>query len=169
MIRQLREDTGARIRIVDDLPPFTRCDERVIHIVADSKNPNPNSIEEREEGSVAQAALVKVFERILKVDEERSEKNEEQRSEKMDDDRRESGSNSNGGGSGGGGAHIVCRLLAPSNQVGCVLGRGGKIVEKLRQDSGAQIRVLPREQLPACASSGEELIQVKTPLLFCSI
>uniref|UniRef100_A0A803KQP9 K Homology domain-containing protein n=1 Tax=Chenopodium quinoa TaxID=63459 RepID=A0A803KQP9_CHEQI len=107
VIRQLRDDTGARIRIVDDLPPFSRCDERVIHIIADSKNPNPNSGEEREEGSIAQAAL-----------------------------------------------------LAPSNQVGCVLGRGGKIVEKIRQESGAQVRVLPREQLPACASPGEELIQM---------
>uniref|UniRef100_A0A803M9S3 K Homology domain-containing protein n=1 Tax=Chenopodium quinoa TaxID=63459 RepID=A0A803M9S3_CHEQI len=137
VIRQLRDDTGARIRIVDDLPPFSRCDERVIHIVADSKNPNPNSNsgEEREEGSIAQAALVKVFERILKVDEERSEKNESEKNE-------------------------ICRLLAPSNQVGCVLGRGGKIVEKIRQESGAQVRVLPREQLPACASPGEELIQM---------
>uniref|UniRef100_A0A803M641 SEC7 domain-containing protein n=1 Tax=Chenopodium quinoa TaxID=63459 RepID=A0A803M641_CHEQI len=69
VVRQLRDDTGARIRIVDDLPPFSRCDERVIHIIADSKNPNPNSGEEREEGLIAQAALVKVFERILKDDE----------------------------------------------------------------------------------------------------
>ncbi|XP_021720323.1 KH domain-containing protein HEN4-like [Chenopodium quinoa] len=160
VIRQLRDDTGARIRIVDDLPPFSRCDERVIHIIADSKNPNPNSGEEREEGSIAQAALVKVFERILKVDEERSEKNE---SEKMEDERRENNGNGNGGsssGNGGQSGHIVCRLLAPSNQVGCVLGRGGKIVEKIRQESGAQVRVLPREQLPACASPGEELIQM---------
>lgn len=44
-----------------------------------------------------------------------------------------------------GGEDLCCRLLAGSNQVGCVLGRGGKIVEKIRQDSGAQVRVLPRD------------------------
>ncbi|KMS97210.1 hypothetical protein BVRB_7g177620 [Beta vulgaris subsp. vulgaris] len=152
VIRQLREHTGARIRIVDDLPPFSRCDERVILVVADSKNPNPNpnSLEEREDGSPAQIALLKVFERILKVDEERSEKIEE----KSEDERRENVSNSNNGG------NVVCRLLAPSNQVGSVLGRGGKIVEKIRQESGAQVRVLPREHLPLCSSPGEELIQI---------
>ncbi|KAL2932895.1 RNA-binding KH domain-containing protein RCF3 [Bienertia sinuspersici] len=151
VIRQLREDTGARIRILDDIPHshFPRCDERVIVISADSKNPNPNpnSYDENEDVSVAQLALVKVFERILKVDEERSEKNNNE--EKNDEEKREI----NGG-------NVVCRLLAPNNQVGSVLGRGGKIVEKIRQESGAQVRVLPREQLPACASSGEELIQI---------
>ena len=62
---------------------------------------------------------------------------------------------------------VCCRMLAPSNQVGCVLGRGGKIVEKIRQESGAQIRVLPKDQIPACASPGDELIQVLLKLFGC--
>ena len=94
-------------------------------------------------------ALVKVFERILKVDEERGV-----------EERREIGNASEGSG------FVVCRLLAPSNQVGSVLGRGGKIVEKIRQDSGARVRVLPRESLPGCASAGDELIQVCSASLF---
>lgn len=103
-------------------------------------------------------ALVKVFERMLKVDEERGA-----------EERREIGNGTEGSG------FVVCRLLAPSNQVGSVLGRGGKIVEKIRQDSGARVRVLPRENLPGCASPGDELIQitgnvqaVKKALLFVS-
>lgn len=122
------------------VPPH--CDERVILIVApNSDSPkNPNLIA-GEENSVAQLALVRVFERILKVDEERSEKGEDERRENVRE-------------------NVVCRLLAPSNQVGCVLGRGGKIVEKIRQESGARVRVLPRENIPSCATPGDELIQV---------
>ena len=62
---------------------------------------------------------------------------------------------------------VCCRLLAPSNQVGCVLGIGGKIVEKIRQESGAQIRVLPKDKILACASPGDELIQVLLKLFGC--
>lgn len=76
----------------------------------------------------------------------------------MDEDRPEDNVN-NGGGSETKNS-VACRLLAQSNQVGCVLGRGGKIVEKIRQETGAQIRVLPKDQLPACAYPGDELIQV---------
>lgn len=76
----------------------------------------------------------------------------------MDEDRAEDNVNSGSGSETKN--SVVCRLLAQSNQVGCVLGRGGKIVEKIRQETGAQIRVLPKDQLPPCASPGDELIQV---------
>lgn len=110
-----------------------------------NSSPNPVAVDD-EESSPAQQALVRVFERILKVDEEREEK------EKKEDL---------------GNVAACCRLLAPSNQVGCVLGRGGKIVEKIRQESGAQIRVLPKDHIPACASPGDELIQVVHKLFGC--
>lgn len=168
IIRQFREDTGAKIRIDDSV---LGCDERVILIVADAvkskreasaicgaeandgeesanlsnSSPNPVAVDD-DESSPAQQALVRVFERILKVDEEREEK------EKKEDL---------------GNVAVCCRLLAPSNQVGCVLGRGGKIVEKIRQESGAQIRVLPKDHIPACASPGDELIQVVHKLFGC--
>ncbi|RZB98216.1 KH domain-containing protein HEN4 isoform C [Glycine soja] len=53
---------------------------------------------------------------------------------------------------------VSCKLVAPSYQVGCVLGRGGKIVEKIRQDTGAHIRVLPKDQPPP--PPGDEFIQI---------
>ncbi|PSS07244.1 KH domain-containing protein [Actinidia chinensis var. chinensis] len=150
-IRQVREETGARIRIEDSL---TGCEERVILIVADSTKKESISSGEssypitEDEGSPAQQALVRVFERILKVDEERSG---------VSADTETSEEKKEGGGNIG---PVVIRLLAPSNQVGCVLGRGGKIVERIRQDSGAQVRVLPKDQIPACAYPGDELIQI---------
>ncbi|XP_050382534.1 KH domain-containing protein HEN4 [Argentina anserina] len=56
----------------------------------------------------------------------------------------------------GNGSGCCCRLLVGSGQ----LGRGGKVVEKVRQESGAQVRVFARDQIPACASAGDELIQI---------
>nr|CAB3457471.1 unnamed protein product [Digitaria exilis] len=56
---------------------------------------------------------------------------------------------------------VGCRMLAGSGQVGCVLGKGGKTVERMRQESGAQIRVFRnREQLPPCAGPADELIHI---------
>mgnify|MGYP004717479491 CR=1 FL=1 len=40
------------------------------------------------------------------------------------------------------------------------MGGGGSIVDGSRRNSGARIRVLKREQIPACATPEEELIQV---------
>ncbi|XAR74048.1 hypothetical protein NMG60_11008210 [Bertholletia excelsa] len=176
IIRQVRDETGARIRIDDSVPG---CEERVILIIADAnRKGGPSAIEAKnsseivdatgeesansssnwnteDEGSPAQQALVRVFERILKVDEERSGILLE--SEKAEE-KKEGGGNIAAGAAPHG--QVACRLLAPSNQVGCVLGRGGKIVEKIRHDSGAQVRVLPRDQIPVCASPGDELIQI---------
>ncbi|XP_026389662.1 KH domain-containing protein HEN4-like isoform X2 [Papaver somniferum] len=211
IIRQFREETGAKIRIDDSIPG---CDERVILIIADTvkqrsqKEQNSNEVISSNAGggggggggggdtegveddvlganlihlvenggsdddvSPAQKALIRVFERILKVDEE-----------KVGGSGGGESSEDGGGGGGGGGVEeeekekslmgtttsttaqnlssVVCRLLAPSNQVGCVLGRGGKIVEKIRQGSGAQVRVLPKDHIPVCAIPGDELIQI---------
>ncbi|KAL4192195.1 hypothetical protein AMTRI_Chr06g192760 [Amborella trichopoda] len=95
---------------------------------------------------LAQKALVRVFERILQVDGEREERIERDNGEQKVSVVPHS---------------VVCRILVPGNQVGYVLGKGGKVVEKIRQESGAQIRVLSKEQLPLCASVGDELIQVQ--------
>ncbi|XP_027344681.1 KH domain-containing protein HEN4 [Abrus precatorius] len=81
------------------------------------------------EESPAQVALIRVFEKM--VDEESKASN----------------------------SAVSCRLVAPSYQVGSVLGRGGKIVEKIRQESGAQVRVLPKDQIPH-PPPGDELIQI---------
>ena len=163
VIRQLRELTGAKIYVDDSGGP--NSDERLIVIVANSNtafgaenqqgtttSSNSNSTAaDCDEGSSAQQALIRVFERIARLDEERVD-------DKHNDSN--SGSNSNNGGGSEVKNLVACRLLAHGNQVGCVLGRGGKIVEKIRLESGAQVRVLPKDPLPACASPGDELIQV---------
>lgn len=82
------------------------------------------------EDSPAQVSLIRVFERTV-------------------DEETRSCSNST----------VSCKLLAPSYQVGCVLGRGGKIIEKIRHESGAHIRVLPKDQ-PPIPPPGDEFIQI---------
>jgi hypothetical protein len=65
---------------------------------------------------------------------------------------------------------VCTRLLVPTTQVGCLLGKRGKIISQIRQDSGAQIRVLPRNQIPLCALSSDELVQVIKPFFpYCMI
>lgn len=128
-------------------------EECVIHIFSDEDSiGTTNSAEEEEAGcSPAQQALLRIFERIVKAigDEDQREKEK---------DGQWDGLKSSG---------VCCRLLAGSNQVGCVLGRGGKIVEKIRHQSGAQVRVFPEDHLPPCASPADELIQVS--IVFNSI
>lgn len=164
IIRQVREETGAKIRIDDSAHG---SEERVIFIAAadstsknkdtnvNNNNDDSNSEESGNsncEESPAQKALIKVFERILKVDEERS---------KMSKEEIDNGEDNSAEGSGGiPQGPVVCRLLAAGNQIGCVLGKGGKIIEKIRKETGAQVRVLPKDQLPDCASPGDELIQM---------
>lgn len=146
VIKTLQQSTGAKIRI-EDAPPDSP--DRVILVIAPGaisakvtlKNntgagkgnefPNPESVVEV---SKAQDALLKVFERILEVAAE---------SDGVDV-----------------GVGIVsCRLLVEATQVGSVIGKGGKVVEKIRKESGCKIRVLT-DKLPACASPSEGMIEV---------
>lgn len=55
---------------------------------------------------------------------------------------------------------FVFRLLILSNQVGCLLGKGGSVIKKMSAESGAQIRILPKDKLPVCASASDEIVQV---------
>ena len=47
-----------------------------------------------------------------------------------------------------------------SSQVGSLLGKGGAVIKQISAESGAQILVLPRDKLPQCASSADEVVQV---------
>ena len=55
---------------------------------------------------------------------------------------------------------VTVRLLVPSNQIGCVIGKGGQIIQSIRSESGAQIRILKDDHLPSCSLSSNELIQI---------
>lgn len=55
---------------------------------------------------------------------------------------------------------MTARMLVLSNQIGCLLGKGGSIIAEMRKSTGAYIRILGKDQIPKCASENEEVIQV---------
>ncbi|KAG7013935.1 KH domain-containing protein HEN4 [Cucurbita argyrosperma subsp. argyrosperma] len=172
ILRHLCDIPGARIHIDDPLPS---CDECVIVILTGSPSKpaltNPgNDREFREhdnsrnvpsdavagdldERSQAQQALLRTFESMVRMNEDSGENQDIQ---KKNADSAPSDRISGGETDGS----VVCRLLAPSHQVGRVLGRGGKNVEKIRQESTAHVKIFPKDQIPACASPRDELIQI---------
>ncbi|KAI4296446.1 hypothetical protein L6164_036403 [Bauhinia variegata] len=154
VIKNLQQVTGAKIRI-EDAP--SESPDRIVVVIAPSalsgkiflRNPNHNSepaVQDRENGnydksgdsecievSKAQEACLKVFERILNVAAE---------------------------GKDVGDGVASCRLLADTAQVGSVIGKGGKVVEKIRKDTGCKIRVLS-DNLPACTTPSDEIIEIE--------
>lgn len=56
---------------------------------------------------------------------------------------------------------VTTRLLIPTNQIGCLIGKGRNIVEDMRRTTKATIRLLLRDNLPSCASIDKyELLEV---------
>lgn len=146
VIKQLQQATAAKIRVED--APFDSPDRVIVVIASDviktskltltaSSEENGEVGGEEVEVSAAQEALLRVFERILDVAAE-----------------------SDGIGVAAGGV-VSCRLLVETSQVGSVIGKGGKIVEKIRKYSGCKIKVLSGEKLPACAGPTEELVEIE--------
>ncbi|KAG6399890.1 hypothetical protein SASPL_141375 [Salvia splendens] len=154
IIKQLETLTGSRIRFEEGLP---NCHERVVNIVGDGALERKISVsggEDEDTVSVsrAQEGLIRVFERVLEV-EGSTGKNDNG----GDDNEHRNNNNSNG--------LIVCRLLAPTVQIGALMGKGGKIVAAIRKSTGAKIRVFKKEKVPPCAAPEEELIQIVGGLL----
>ncbi|KAI4316061.1 hypothetical protein L6164_024078 [Bauhinia variegata] len=85
-----------------------------------------------------QKALLLIFERIVEGEEGTTEGGDESKKP----------------------SSFVFRLLVFSSQIGCVLGKSGSVIKQMSADSGAQIRILPRDKLPLCASSSDELVQI---------
>lgn len=131
IVKQLRNDTRAKIRIGDTVPG---CDDRVVTIYSPSNETNPY-----EDGgnyiSPAQDALFRVHDRV--VDDDVHVDNESE-----------------------GSRQVTARILVPSDQIGCIIGKGGQIVQNIRADTGAQIRIVKDEHLPRCALNTDELVQV---------
>ena len=57
-------------------------------------------------------------------------------------------------------AATEARLLVDSQLVGYLVGRGGATIKDTIARSGANVRVLPKAELPACACIGDEVVKV---------
>ncbi|KAL7116847.1 hypothetical protein ACP275_03G031900 [Erythranthe tilingii] len=167
-ISQIRQETGAKVRVEESVPG---CDERVIIIVGsdrdnenvtkqiksegeETKNPeltanaeedekqavpvDDSRPEKEKEPSSVQKALLVVFDKMVAILSDTKEVDEE----------------------GNKPSSFVVRLLVFSGQVGCLLGKGGSVIKQMSSESGAQIRILPKDKLPSCSSSSDELVQI---------
>ncbi|KAK6155080.1 hypothetical protein DH2020_009328 [Rehmannia glutinosa] len=130
IVKQLRVDTKSKIRIGESVHG---CEERVVTIYSTSEE--TNDFEGADEHVCpAQDALFKVHDRIVADD-------------NADEDSEES-------------PQVTVRLLVPSDQIGCIIGKGGQIVQNIRSETGAQIRIVKDDHLPTCALSSDELVQI---------
>lgn len=167
IIKTLRRETNARIKVLDPVPG---AEERVVLIWStpqdeerrkhrdDSRdNEDRDEREDRDnrkpeaylpEGAQilcpAQDALFRVHAKIVE---------DERNASTVDDDRNNEMSPRSSG-------EVTARLLVPNNQIGCLLGKGGRVIEKMRNETGAQIRISSRDTLPGCASPTDELVQI---------
>ena len=152
IVKSLREETQAKITVADSVPG---SDERVIIIysapnkITKEYNSNDDSEMEKEQDVMephcpAQDALMKVHERIIEEDLFGGTELEDDNEDNV----------------------VTARLLVPNNMVGCLLGKRGDVIQRLRSETGANIRVLPAEHLPTCAMSSDELVQVVFLVLY---
>ncbi|XP_071710220.1 KH domain-containing protein At4g18375-like [Rutidosis leptorrhynchoides] len=138
IIKALREETQAKISVAETVPG---SEERVITVSSPSAMLPLQNNNELELYCAAQAAFLKIHDKIVAEDLIGVVETDE-------------------------GTVVTARMLVPNNTVGCVLGKKGDVIQRLRSETGASIRVLPTDQLPTCALSTDELVQISaTPAI----
>ncbi|KAK4367555.1 hypothetical protein RND71_011347 [Anisodus tanguticus] len=54
---------------------------------------------------------------------------------------------------------ITTRLLVPTSRIGCLIGKGGAIINEMRKITKANIRIISKEGLPKVAAEDDEMVQ----------
>ncbi|XP_074572838.1 uncharacterized protein LOC141829292 isoform X2 [Curcuma longa] len=170
IVAKIQRETRAKIRLEEIV---SGCDERVILITGSEKDAelgdehknededtllsegdanlkeSAENIGEAEDSSAPEStkvdggppllvnALLLIFERI--IESEPDNEADEEESKKL--------------------STVSARLLILSNQVGCLLGKGGSVIKQMSADSGAQIRILSKDKLPLCGTQQDEIVQ----------
>lgn len=166
----VREDTGVNIRVEEMV---SGCDERVVVIGGSYEEPNVSVKQSKddggEEGNVAEDDENKEEDSKDKKDKEPAPINDSQYEDKSSNLQKallvvfekivEANKETDGSEKNNKSSKFVLRLLVLSSQVGRVLGKGGSVIKQTASESGAEIRVLPRDKLPVCASASDEVVQ----------
>ncbi|CAK7347345.1 unnamed protein product [Dovyalis caffra] len=172
LISQIRQETGAKVIVEENIPG---CDDQIIVITgsdeetevsieqskedvdkeaivaeeSDNKNDgnenegNKESVPEEDSGTVKetsslQKALLLFLEKLVEADPVTDGVDEENNKPST----------------------FILRLLVHSSQVGCLLGKGGSVIKQMSAESGAQVKISPRDGLPICSSASDELVQI---------
>lgn len=148
IIKSIRQHTGAWINVHELVPGD---EERIIEI-SDTRRRDPEG--RMPSFSPAQEALFLIHERILESEMSPGFNGMGYGAEDEEDDY-------GGVRGGGGGSRVATRLVVSRMHVGCLLGKGGKIIEQMRMETKTQIRILPRDHnLPRCITMSEEIVQI---------
>lgn len=183
VIMQIRQETGAKVKVEDTIPG---CDERIIIIVGSDKDADVTNEQHKEEdeddnkddddSNDASDEGDDIKENDESAEEKEISKSQDSRTEKATtsaqkalllifDKMVEGDIDSDEGDEDINPSSVFVRLLVLSSQVGCLLGKGGSVIKQMAGESGAQIRILPRDKLPSCASPSDELVQITGELL----
>jgi len=136
VINSLRQESNARIKVVD---PFPGADKRVITIYCYVKDKDINDVDEDDTEPIcpAQDALLKVHSTIVNVIANTDDSDMRHKEE----------------------AH----LLVPASQSAAVIGKSGSTIKRLRSKTGANIKVNPKDPgnvTHSCAMSFDNFLQV---------
>lgn len=136
IINSIRQDTCAKVKIVD---PFPGADKRVITIYCYVKDKNPIDVDydDLEPLCPAQDALLRVHDAIV---------NALANSDDSENKQKE-------------GAH----MLVPASQTASIIGKSGANIKKLRSKTGANIKITPKDSSDSthsCAMSFDNFVQV---------
>jgi transcription antitermination factor NusA-like protein len=136
VIKSMRQETRSKIRVADAVPGV---DERVIVIfsspLSKDKEKEDDDDNENEPVCPAQDGLLRVHSVI--VQESSGKDNDADKKRPQD-----------------------ARLLVANSQIGSLIGKGGNNIQKLRSESGAQIQIPRKDELPGCAFSFDELVVI---------
>ncbi|KAJ1685026.1 hypothetical protein LUZ63_016416 [Rhynchospora breviuscula] len=176
IVSKIRQDTGAKIKLEDAVGG---CSERIVIITSvykeaqkldeGAEKDGTAENEEKEVGAeepseavpvekatpAAFTALMRVFERVMLEEcdlESEGEGEGEGEAEARESEEEKEAERAS--------LFVTFRMLVLSGQVGSLLGKGGVIIKKIMAESGAQVRVLSRDQLPICAKPQEDVVQV---------
>ncbi|CAI0405927.1 unnamed protein product [Linum tenue] len=139
--KQLRAESRSSIRISESIPGF---DERIVTIYSSSEATNPFG-EDEELVCPAQHALFLVHDRVVAEELGGASDEEVEEEDELGEVQQK---------------QVTLRMLVPSDQIGCVIGKGGQVIQSIRSETGAQIRILKDEHLPPFALTNDELLQI---------
>ncbi|XP_008783181.2 RNA-binding KH domain-containing protein RCF3-like [Phoenix dactylifera] len=171
IIARIRQETGAKIRLEEIVPG---CDERVVVITGSEKDAEVGKEQGKEGDEDAEAADGGDDTKEGAANDERKEEIDAIEDVKLEKtspalkalllvfERTIEGEVESDGGDESSNKYssVTVRLLVLSSQVGCLLGKGGSVIKQMSAESGAQIRILPRDKLPLCASPNDEIVQI---------
>ncbi|KAK7252446.1 hypothetical protein RIF29_36386 [Crotalaria pallida] len=144
VVSNLRRETGCKIHCEDSPPDAEYRTILVIGSISNRKGVNLIGAAEgggdgdaEVEVSSAQEAVLRVYERVWELEADKGNRVV-----------------NNG--------EVFCKLLAHTSQVGAVVGKGGKNISTIRNNTGTKIRICPP---PHCAPNDHELVLITGELL----